>query len=341
MRDSLLRYTIVCSVGVHLAILGVIGRTSAVKPIDVEQLKIVRVDLVKTPEHVNLKPDQPKPEPKVEPKPVGTFEPPPVYVPPVQHMKAAPLPKPQAIRKATAQAAAEAKAAQAKAAQSTQAAADPGGDLNLGSGSEHGDLNLATGATSVGSVPSPVGGQGAGSGTGKGVGSAEPDPNASSGPGTRTGTGSSVTPPPPPPPKMVEVTVCARSGKLPGQYCKDKDRRSFRDGDEPRRICDDCKAPEPQHVNRLADRAEPELVKDARVDVPQSVADEGVDTKVTVTYTVDTDGSVSNVKVTDSSGNSALDRAVVRAAEKMKYKPAVQDGVPRAVTKRRTYRIRA
>ena len=141
---------------------------------------------------------------------------------------------------------------------------------------------------------------------------------------------------------MEETTVCAKSHKLPGPYCQDRVKESFREGTGPKAVCDICKAPEePKHNSRLADRSEPELVKDAGVDVPQSVADEGIDAKVMVTYTVDTDGSVTNVKVTESSGNSALDKAVVRAAEKMRYKPAVQDGVPRAVTKRRPYHIKA
>ena len=54
MRDNLLKYTICCSIGVHLALLGIIGKTSVNKPIDVEQLKIVRVDLVKTPEQIKI-----------------------------------------------------------------------------------------------------------------------------------------------------------------------------------------------------------------------------------------------------------------------------------------------
>ena len=330
MRDNLLKYTICCSVGVHLALLGVIGKTSVNKPIDVEQLKIVRVDLVKTPEQINIaKPDQPKPEP------VKTYEPPPVYVPPVQRLRSAPPPKPQTVRKVAAQAAAaQARAQQTRAA---QPAGDPGGHLNMGTGSEHGDISLPSGATENGHVPSPVGGQGSGSGTGRGIGSSEPDPNASSGLGTTT----APPPPPPPPPKMDEITVCAKSHKLPGHYCQGKVKREYREGSGPTSICDECKPPEPVHKSTIADRAEPELIKSPEVKVPQSVIDEGIDARVTVTYTVEADGSVSDVKIADSSGNSALDRAVVEAAKGMKYKPAVQDGIPRAVKMRRTYHIRA
>ena len=330
MRDNLLKYTIACSIGVHVALLGVIGKTSVNKPIDVEQLKIVRVDLVKTPEQINIaKPDQPKPEP------VKTYEPPPVYVPPVQRLKSAPPPKPRTVRKVAAEAAAaQARVQQTRAA---QLPGDPGGHLNMGSRSERGSISLPSGATPVGSVPSPVGGQGAGSGTGRGVGSAEPDPNASPGPGTTTAP---PPPPPPPPPKMEEITVCAKSHKLPGPYCQEKVKREYREGSGPKSVCDECKPPEPEHKSTLANREEPELIKDPKVKVPQSVIDEGVDAKVTVTYTVEADGSVSGVKVADSSGNSALDRAIVEAARDMKYKPAVQDGIPRAVKKRRMYRIR-
>ena len=137
---------------------------------------------------------------------------------------------------------------------------------------------------------------------------------------------------------MVEVTVCAVSGLRPGRYCERKETKTFREGNTPDATCGVCK--EPEHQNRQADRAEPELIKDSKVDVPQSVLDEGIDASVKIRYTVDTDGGVSDVKVTDSSGNRELDRAVVDAARKMKYKPAVQDGVPRAVKKTRTYRIR-
>lgn len=305
MRDRLLQYTIVCSIGVHAAVLGLIGGTSATKPIDVDQLKIVQVNLAKDAQHISIeKPDQPKPlAPK--PEPVKHFEPPPVHVPPVTHLKPAPPPKPAAIRRAAASAPGP---TAPRPAAGTQPAGDPGGHLNLGSGSERGDLPLESGGTPVGHVPSPVGGEGSGSGTGRGTGSPEPDPNAAPGPGTHTAPQPRPAPPPPPPPPP------PKPAEPPPKPVEDT-----------------------RHVSRLADRAEPELIHDAKVDVPDSVDS---DANVTVTYTVDAEGAVTNVKVVESSGNSALDKAVVRAAEKMKYKPAVQDGVPRAVTKRRVYRIR-
>ncbi len=334
-EKNLLKYTLVCSVGVHLALLGLIGRTSATKPIDVEQLKIVRVDLVKTSERIDIpKPDQPKPETKAEFKPqqLKSFEPPPVHIPPVQHLKAAPPPKPKEVKRTAAS------NNQAPLA-SNRPAGDPGGHLNLGTGSAGGDLHLESGSTPVGHVASPIGGQGSGSGTGKGIGSPEPDPNASPGSGLRTAPEPT---PSPHQPKLVDVTVCAVSHQLPGPYCKDKIVRSFKEADKPSSTCSVCKAPEaPKHQSKLADRAEPELVKDPKVQIPASVIEEGIDTRVTITYTVDVDGSVSGVTIVDSSGNPALDRAVLKAAEQMKYKPAVQDGVPRAVKKRRTYRIKA
>ncbi|MDO8682055.1 MAG: energy transducer TonB, partial [Armatimonadota bacterium] len=210
---------------------------------------------------------------------------------------------------------------------------NPGGALNLGSTSSHGEnLGSSSGTSNVGYVPNNNGGSGVGSGTGAGVGTPDPPKNADDGPG--------LTPSPalPPPPRMIEMTVCAVSGLKPGKYCEKKTSKNFREDDTPSRICDVCK--EPEFVSRLADRAEPELTGDSKVRIPDSVLEEGIDTTVKIQYTVDADGGVSDVKVTGSSGNRELDRAVVDAARKMKYKPAVQDGIPRAVKKTRTYKIR-
>lgn len=48
----------------------------------------------------------------------------------------------------------------------------------------------------------------------------------------------------------------------------------------------------------------------------------------TVGFTVDTDGSVSNVHVVSSSGHDMLDDAAVRCASSWRYKPAHQNGEP-------------
>jgi protein TonB len=60
---------------------------------------------------------------------------------------------------------------------------------------------------------------------------------------------------------------------------------------------------------------------------------------VVIEYTVAADGNVEDIKITKSSGYKALDRAVVDSASQLKYKPAIQDGVPRSVKKTRTYTI--
>ena len=69
MRDKVLAYTLAISVGAHLAILIVVGTTSASRPADVEELKPVQVDLVKTPyekpEPIPVEAARPMPEPVV------------------------------------------------------------------------------------------------------------------------------------------------------------------------------------------------------------------------------------------------------------------------------------
>jgi TonB family protein len=124
---------------------------------------------------------------------------------------------------------------------------------------------------------------------------------------------------------------------IPGSHCEKKESKSFREGSEPRGTCNVCKAPEPKFVSKLADRQEPELTKDSQPKIP--AIDEPGDYVVKVRYTVNTDGSVSDVEIVDSSGISAIDRAVRDSASKMRYKPAVQNGEPRSVRITRRYRI--
>ncbi len=338
MRDKLLTYTILGSILVHVFVLVLVGRTSAAKPITVDQLKIVRVDLVKTPDQIAVeanKPDAPKPAEAAQAKADIP------YVPPVSKMvvdKTPPKPVPvrpsqyQHQRPRTTSARPSYSGTHANApANSTPG--NPGGDLKVGT-SDHGqDMGyVPSGTTPVGWVPSNSGGSGAGSGTGAGVGTPDPKP-ADDGPGTH----SSPAPVTPPPARTVSVTVCAVSGDLPGRYCDNKDTRSFREGNEPTNRCDRCKAPEPVHINRLADRSEPELVKDTSVKLPD-IEDSG-DYTVWVRYTVDTDGGVSDIEVTDGSGIKSLDKAVRDAVAKLHYKPAVQNGEPRSVRIKRKYRI--
>lgn len=331
MKNRLLIYAIMASVAVHVFVLVLVGRTSVAKPIQVDQLKVVRVDLVKAPEDVSLAPDKPD-----TPKPAKIDVP---YVPPVSKMvedKHPPKPAPVVRTAVQPRSFASTPGPQPRVPAAT-VPGNPGGRLNMGTINRGQDLgHVPDGRTVVGSVPSSVGGQGSGSGTGLGVGSPEPNPRAVDGPGTRTAP-AVVTPPPPPQPRYVEVTVCAASGMLPGRYCERKETKSFREGTEPRSICDRCKAPEPVHVNRLADRSEPELIKDAKVDPPE--LDEGGNYTVVVHYIVNSDGGIGDIEITESSGVKSIDRAVREAVSKLRYKPAVQNGEPRSVRIKRKYRI--
>jgi TonB family protein len=123
---------------------------------------------------------------------------------------------------------------------------------------------------------------------------------------------------------------------LAGEHCTSTSAKTFIDGEEPGRACNRCKAPE--HKSRLADQANPILVKDSSVSVPSSV-DEGLSVTVKVEYTVTDDGAVTGVSVIQSSGIKALDKAVVSTTSRLRYKPAVQDGVARSVKMTRTYRF--
>ena len=64
---------------------------------------------------------------------------------------------------------------------------------------------------------------------------------------------------------------------------------------------------------------------------PSRAAENGVEGFVLVQFTVNPDGSTSNVTVVESS-HKMFERNAVRAAQKYKYKPRVVDGEPVAVT---------
>jgi TonB family protein len=81
------------------------------------------------------------------------------------------------------------------------------------------------------------------------------------------------------------------------------------------------------------------LVRDVQPEYPESASEDGVSGSVTLSYTVNGEGRVEDVRVTRSSGDDRLDRAATSAARKWRYKPAVQDGQPRSVKWRRTLRF--
>lgn len=324
MRDRVLAYALAVSVGVHLMILCFVGRTSAARPIEVDSLNLVRVNVVKTPDEVKPIPEVSKPAP---PKPAFEQEhvsvPPPERIPvapPKKHPVVQPQPTPVKPIKSPVYSAGPVKTP-------VKLPGNPGGPLDLGSGSSHGQDLGGSGQTPVGWVPGPSNGTGTGSGKGPGVGKPEPVPGAVEGPGKE--------PAPPPPPPDVDVRVCTESGMIPGPNCEHATTRSFRPGHQPSAVCNVCK---PKHVSMLADRSIPELIGGRKAPkYPESARDRGVEGSVTVEYTINTEGNVVGMRVTSSSGNSDLDRAAVNTVEGRKYKPAVQAGIPRNYRKRETF----
>ncbi|MGQ9697947.1 MAG: energy transducer TonB [Armatimonadota bacterium] len=205
---------------------------------------------------------------------------------------------------------------------------DPGGPLNLGSTSSRGeDLGPVSGTTPVGWVPNPEGrGTGMGSGEGAGVGTPEPPAHADPGPGRAPNPAPVVRPVPRPEPPHPPV----EQPKPKPEPVQPPPRPKV---EEP------VRNPEPPP---LPDRAEPELVYRPNMSeyYPPACREEGVEGDVTLLYTVSEDGSVTDVQVVRKSGDSRLDRAAVRAAMAMKYRPAVQNGKPRAVKRLQKFEFR-
>jgi TonB family protein len=138
----------------------------------------------------------------------------------------------------------------------------------------------------------------------------------------------------------VTLRICARSGLREGKYCREVSPRTFLERDAPDEQCTACKAPEPEHVNRVAEAIDAELKDSAPLEYPDELREEGISGSVTVGYTVSEKGRVTNVKVIRSSGHDALDDAAMRTLRKYRYRPAQQDGQPRAVQKTITFTFR-
>ena len=319
----------------HLVAVCVVGRTSGQRlnaaSVITAPVRMLHVDLVKDP----LSEPKPRPEPTPAPKPVPVAVPQPIHNAPHQISRAltamnlAPIPSP--IRPSSP---AFTPHAPVRTASPYHAPA-PGGALSTGTASSHGDLpGMGNGRTPVGWVAGSDHGTGIGSGSAPGVGRPEPPRNIE-----EPHHPAPPPPPPPPAPKRISVKICVISGMVAGEYCKNTRTETYTEGEEPKRICDKCKAPEPEHHSRLADRENPVLTHDVQPSIPDSV-DEGLNLSVEIEYWVDTDGSVDGVKVTKSSGNRELDRSVVSTASRWKYNPAVQDGTARRVKVTRTIRFR-
>lgn len=304
MRDKVLKRAILISIAVHLLAISFIGRTSYTRlsaaSIGSVPQRLLNVELVKDPLS-----EPPKPKPPQSVLDTAASQPAPTVANPTTSYR------PAAVRRAQ-----------------RVANSNAGGTLNTGTPSEGGDLSGDwSGTTNVGVVPGAEDGKGSGSGTDPGVGIAEP---IRTDPPRRHDPPAPSPPPPPPVPKKVTLRICDVSGMLAGKYCEHTHNAAFNEGDEPARVCDRCKAPEPAHNPRVADRKDPVRTRYIAPTIPDSV-EEGQTFSMEIEYYVETDGSVSDVRVTKSSGNRAIDRAVVSTATKWRYDPAVQDGVARRV----------
>jgi TonB family protein len=298
MRDKVLKRAILISIAVHLVAVSFIGRTSntrlnAASMIAAPQ-RLLNVDLVKDP---MAEPSKPVVRPDA-PAPSAT----PTVV--------SPLPGHRTV----------------STTNNHTVGPNGGGPLNTGTTSRGGDLPGNWGGTThVGEVPGSENGNGHGPGKDPGVGTPEPirpDPLRHTDPPS--------PPPPTPAPKKVTVRVCDASGMLAGKHCDHTHDATFNEGNEPRRTCDRCKAPEPVHDPRTAAKKDPVRTRYVAPVIPDSI-EEGQTFHMEIEYYVDTDGSVSDVRVTKSSGNRAIDREVTSKAAKWHYDPAVQDGVARRV----------
>jgi TonB family protein len=188
-----------------------------------------------------------------------------------------------------------------------------------------------------------VGGTGSGAGeVPRGKGSAEPVPNLvkTVDPGAQVAAPARHEDPPLPPPARVKLRICARSGLLAGKYCDETTERSFQERDAPSGRCTRCQAPEVEHLNRVAAVSEPVLVKEVEPDYPEELREQGVQGTVTVRYTVDENGKVTDAGVARSSGSDVLDDAALRAIRRFRYRPAQQNGQPRPFQKTKQFVFR-
>jgi hypothetical protein len=90
--------------------------------------------------------------------------------------------------------------------------------------------------------------------------------------------------------------------------------------------------PAPEHV-AIPDRAEPECLTPWPTDISSEVSYDPnslLATTVTLSFTVGVDGSVKNIAFDQRTGNDDLDALLTKIVQDSKWKPAVQDGTPRA-----------
>jgi protein TonB len=84
-------------------------------------------------------------------------------------------------------------------------------------------------------------------------------------------------------------------------------------------------APPPPHVPVYTD-AEP--VDEPKPTLPDTLRADSLDSTAVAEFTVDADGSPTDVRIITSAGNPDLDQLVLQAARKWRFKPATRDGQP-------------
>lgn len=331
MWDRVLAYSLAASVSFHLIVLCLVGSTSSTKPIGLDKLKIIKVEMVRladdstgklqpilaqTNTTVDMNRSQKSPIAAVN-KPV--------------FFSSRQLPN-QTTPDSSPRNTSETRNTNRLA--SSQVPTSSGGPLKYGPSSTNGVPVGPIGNTPLGWVPGDPGGRGKGSGSDLGTGSPEPESQGNKGHELMP----NPVPPAPPPARMVKVTVCAKSGKLANQYCDQKKTIEYEEGKEPHSICDECKAP---FVSTYAPATRPELISGRQSPkYPGGARSRGEEGDVTVEYTIDIDGRVVGATVVVSSGSKDLDRAAIECVENRKYKPATQDGKPRKYLKRETFHFR-
>lgn len=166
-----------------------------------------------------------------------------------------------------------------------------GGEVGLGAPSTQGSLPLNTGG---GTAMGSVPGSGSGSGAGTGFGH-----GGGSGGGTGGGSSSGTGP-------------GSGSGTGSGEGAG-----GSRDGGG--------------FTSRVADRAEPAVIRKGKLEYPPTAVEEGVEGTVKLNVLVTEAGAVAEVKVVQSSRDRRLDAAAIEFVRGWRYQPAVQDGQPRSV----------
>ena len=91
-----------------------------------------------------------------------------------------------------------------------------------------------------------------------------------------------------------------------------------------------CRATAPKECTRK-DIVPPKELRQPSVQYPPASQDNGDEGTVTLLLAVQTDGSISDIRIARSSGYQRLDAAAVRSLRQAKFQPATCHGKPIAV----------